>query len=446
MSARLTGKLADFGIPYDYLAPYMDGVYLAVNAIPDAYLIHDAHDCGYHNAERIAGGHDLLSTLMRWERLNRVVRTNLDSPEYIMGSRDKLSKKLLQVGERYRPAIIFVARSSVVIAAGHDPTPVVRDLQQKLRIPLVLIPDRNVEKDFITGYLDTLAGLFSQLPSPPRRSDRHRKRRVAVAGYVFDRNEGDHRGNVQEIRRLLAGIGAEPGPFFLDGTAFARLSRLPPAGTVVDLAGGWDGARALAERWRATVLPTALPLGLEGTTEWLMTVAEHLGLQDQARALIDHEMSELVPMLQWLLPRYFAGRGVLVFGDRLLLPPLVRFLEDLGLRIAGVGCTSAGVGCDGANVELAGNLPQVPKRIADLRRFIAEARRSGDVALGIGNSVLHQIARRSGVPFVELGFPSNYYHVLHPSPYLGFAGVRVLVQRMINALEQPVEEGKPPCV
>ncbi|MDI7267272.1 MAG: nitrogenase component 1 [Myxococcota bacterium] len=445
MCAKPASGMDDFGIPYDFSAPYLDGVYLAVNAIPDAYLIHDAHDCGYYNAERIAAGHDLLSSLMRWEQLNRVVRTNLDSPDYIMGGGDKLSKKLLQVGERYRPAIMFVARSNVVIATGHDATPVIRDLERKLGIPLVLIPDRNVEKDFIAGYLDALTGLFSHLPSRSRRDDRRSGRRVAVAGYVFDRNEGDQRGNVQEIRRLLEGIGAEPGPFFLDGAAFARLSGFPVPGTVVDLASGWDGARTLAERWGAGYLPTALPVGLEGTAEWLMSVAGHLGLEDQARKFVDGEVGELAPMLQWLLPRYFSGRGVLVFADRLLLPPLVRFLEDLGMLVAGAGCTSAGGGGRAADAPLPGNPRQVPRRMADLRRFVGDARHAGEVDLIIGNSIIRQVARGSGVPFVELGYPSNFHHVLFPSPYLGFSGVRVLVQRMINAMERPAEEGETGC-
>ena len=66
-------------LPVSYLAPYLDGVYLAINALPGAYLVYDAHNCGYHKAERIAGSHDLFSDLLRWDRTHRVVRTDLDA-------------------------------------------------------------------------------------------------------------------------------------------------------------------------------------------------------------------------------------------------------------------------------------------------------------------------------------------------------------------------------
>ena len=111
---------SDFTIPFNFAAPYLDGVYLAVNAVPDAYLVYDAHDCGYYKAEKIAGNHDLFSNLLRWDQANRIMRTNVEMSDYIMGGDDKLSKKLLQVGRRHSPKIIFLARSSTVVAAGHD--------------------------------------------------------------------------------------------------------------------------------------------------------------------------------------------------------------------------------------------------------------------------------------------------------------------------------------
>ena len=37
----MTG-LSEFRVPVGYLAPYLDGVYLAVNALPGAYLVYDA--------------------------------------------------------------------------------------------------------------------------------------------------------------------------------------------------------------------------------------------------------------------------------------------------------------------------------------------------------------------------------------------------------------------
>jgi nitrogenase molybdenum-iron protein alpha/beta subunit len=261
-----------------------------------------------------------------------------------------------------------------------------------------------------------------------------RAKRVALVGYLFDRNEGDHQGNVAELKRLLTAFGVKTSTVLLDGTPFEKLKRLPVPDLIVDLAGDWDGGRRLAREYGTGYLACGLPVGLEGTAAWIRRIAKALDLTKPAEKLVDRELSALVPRLQWLLPRFFQGRSALVFADRLRVGPLARFLEELGMVITGVGCTSTG------SDELP--WPQVPLQIPALRNFLAEAEVSGRADLIVGNSVIRQVARDFRVPFVELGYPSNFHHCLHPAPFLGYTGARVLVERMINAI---LECGGPAC-
>jgi len=427
---RVVDPAGEYSIPYYFAAPYLDGVYLAVNAVPDAYLVYDAHDCGYYKAEKIAGGHDLFSDLLRWDQAHRVVRTNVEMHDYVMGSEDKLSKKLRQVIERHEPGIVFIARSNPIVTCGHDATAVLRDLGKKSKIPLVLIPDHNLEKDYVTGYLDALEGLTSKLTL---RKGRARQKSVVLTGYVFDRNEGDHRGNVQELKRLLGGIGAKVKTVLLDGDTFASQRKLERPELVIDLAGGWKGAESLARSCSAECLSTDLPVGIEGTARWIRLVGRALGLEEPAEAFIEREVSGLARTLEWILPRFFSGKSVMVFADRLLLPPLGGFLEELGFLITGCGCTTA---------DLQTEWPQVPAYLPQLEQHLAAARGSGRLDLIVGNSIIRQASRRLAAPFVELGYPSNSRHAIHPAPFLGFSGVKVLVERLINAL---IRQGVPGC-
>lgn len=57
--------------------PYLHGVYLAVNAIPDACLLVDAPACAFQKAEQIFGTHDLMSDLLDADSRHRVVHTSL---------------------------------------------------------------------------------------------------------------------------------------------------------------------------------------------------------------------------------------------------------------------------------------------------------------------------------------------------------------------------------
>jgi nitrogenase molybdenum-iron protein alpha/beta subunit len=422
---------AEFHVPYDYLSPYLDGVYLAINALPGTYLVHDAHDCGTHKASKIAGGHDLGSDLLRWDGLHRIARTGLDSREYVMGSDDKLSMKLAQVVERHHPDAVFVVRSSVVVFAGHDARPVVQDAARKTDVPIILLPDRSVARDYLSGYFDTVESLLGRV-----RLDGSGERGVALAGYVFDRNEGDHHGNLAELERMVQALGLPLGPVFLGGQRYAALNAAAPPAVVVDLAEPWSGATKLAARFGAAHCPLGLPLGIDATEAWLRGLAAAVGGEALAEGFIDRELSALVPELEWIVPRAFQGRGVLPFADRLLLPPLTAMLEELDWNVVARGLTSgdySGVPGSAASCEPG---PAEPPRFTDeLLDFVADHRRRGELSLVIGNSFLHRLLLPVGVPFVEFGFPSVTHHVLHPAPFLGFHGVRVWVERMLEALE-----------
>lgn len=420
----------DFRVPLNYVAPYLDGVYLAVNAIPDAYLVYHAHDCGYFKAEKITANHDLFSDLLRWDQMKRIVRTNIGTQEFVMGGGDKLSRRLRQVNERYRPRVVFVAASNVVIMAGEDLSPHVRALESRVDAPLILLPARNAYLDYLTGYLDTVAGYLSRIEFTGEAQE---PGEVALAGYVFDRHEGDRIGDLNELRRLLTLLGVKPGTAFLDGSGFEQHSACAPPTAVLDLAHAWKGGRVLAERTGARYLEVGLPIGIEGTCDWLRRAGEFLGVSELADELIERELAELVPMLQWLMPRYLMGKGVMLFADRLWLPGLARFVEEMGGEVLGVGVTSFGFDKpDATGAFSLAHYPALPVHTEELTELVRQLRGDGRLDLIIGNSLFHQNLASLGVPFVEMGYPSNGWHVLYPQPSLGFQGVRVLVERIIN--------------
>jgi len=414
-----------FRLAWHDISPYLDGVYLAVNALPDVYLVYDAHSCGYQKAEKIAGNHDLLSDLVRWDRMNRVVRTDLDSREYVMGSDDKFSKKVLQVWRRYAPSAILMVRSPVVITQGHDPRPVLKDLAAKIDAPLLLVPDRQRAPDHLAGYLSALEQVLPAVDfGSARRPDS-----VAIVGHLFDRHEGDQRGNAAELRRLVELAGGVPGPIFLDGRPLAAYRDAPSPSVVVDLAEGWCGGEDLAVRCEARHLRLPLPMGVEGTSAWVRALAAALDAEPED---IETEgVGPLVRDLEWILPKLLGARAM-VFADHQLIGPLVETLRELGVLVTAIGCST---GPD--RIPAVGPLskiPLAPSGTGALTAFVAEARRTGDLHVVVGNGFVRQLVARSGVPFVELGYPSPTQHFLQEAPFLGYHGVRVLVERMLNAL------------
>lgn len=425
---------SEFNIPYTYIAPYLDGVYLAINAIPDSFLVYHAHDCGYHKAEKITAHHDLFSTLLRVDQLKRIARTNIDSKEYILGGEDKLSMKILQVFERHKPEMIFVARSNIVLVSGEDVESVIEDLKTKHGIPLVLIPGKNIELNYIAGYYDTVKSLLAEIPLE-KASDKGGT--VALVGYIFDRNEGDHRGNISEMKRMLAGIGVPPNIVFLDGSSVKQMKSSPAPDVVMDLTEGEVGGQEFAGRFNADYFTIGVPLGIQGTIRWIENLAHHLNLGKAAREFIDHELSALIPMLQWLLPKYFYGKSALVCADHVFLPLMIEFLKELGFHIAGTICTT-----DAQSLKADATISHddedkfLPIHLNELKNLVTKYAHAGKVDLMIGNSIIHQFVKDIAVAFVEMGYPSSFHHSIHQAPFLGFNGVRTLVERIINGMEE----------
>ncbi len=79
-------------------------------------------------------------------------------------------------------------------------------------------------------------------------------------------------------------------------------------------------------------------------------------------------------------------------------------------------------------------LPHAPPGTDALTALVTEARGNGDLDVVIGNGFIRQLVAPAGVPVVELGYPSPTHHALHDAPFLGYRGVRVLTERLINAL------------
>ena len=65
----------DFSLRTTYT--YLLGVYVAVNAIKDAYLLVEGPDCTYMKAQYIQGNHDWLSTLTSVSGFHRIANTAL---------------------------------------------------------------------------------------------------------------------------------------------------------------------------------------------------------------------------------------------------------------------------------------------------------------------------------------------------------------------------------
>lgn len=419
--------------PKTYTLPYQLGVYLAVNAIPDVCLVVDGLNCALPKADLLAGNHDLNSTLFSPLGRHRVVATmtgplpQQDNPE------KKLSKILRAAADCGEYGAVLVTGLPYMNLAGMDYDGVAAGI--KGRAPVSAVPALSLEEDWLDGYDRALEALVSALP---RRNVRKKKRSVALAGYFYDRAEGDHRANLAEIERLLGLAGLDLACVIPGGSDFGSWEKALSAEIVISLPYGRRAAARLAAISGARLAETGLPVGFAGTSDWLRAVRKAAGLKGPLPPpLAAEERGSAAAVSRALGP--LEHSGLLFAGDPCLYAAVSGFARELGLR-------------PGAAFLNSRSRPLPPGTAAPLLMFSPGVGEASAALAGLGEydrpalavcdffAMAEGLAGEAGT--VELGFPSYTRHCLHEEPFMGYAGAKALAGRLLNAaLERRARDG-----
>ncbi len=407
---------------------FLVGVYLAVNAVRDLYLLVEGPDCAHMKTQYVQGNHDWMSTLTSVSGFHRVANTALH-PDHMSGSREQgLSEAMARLAAHEHVPALAVTSLPMAFITGADYERLVEEVSEDTGKPIVHVPGKSLSGDWLDGYAETLYAFARGLDLSGGELD---ERKVAIIGYLHDRNEGDHEGNLEELRRLIDGLDLELCSVWLSGGDVSELFAARDAGTVISLPYGRRAARRVARRTGARLVETALPLGLPASEAWVRQLGEALDRGPQAEALIDRELSAVVPRLEWVVPFVFQTRRVGYVGDPHMLPGLASFLEVLGVGLPFAVIIDPPHHTGELPEDLGADLLVHPKMTAFTRFLSEHLNRADAVDALVTNSAG---AQGHTVATLELGFPSMYRHALYRRPFLGFGGALALADSLANAM------------
>lgn len=412
--------------------PYSVGLYLAANALPDAVLFWDAPACAINKAKYIHGNHDLFSTLLHESSFHRVAATSVTVNTIPFPREKDIAVRIVRIASLPGCGVVLIASLPMAAITGIQYDSVINSLPPDLGKPVIAIPALSLSADWLRGYEETLDALAAALPidNPSPHPDN-----VAVVGYLMDRNEEDHTANLRELRRLLRALGLNLVSVWLSGEPVAHLSEIHTAGTIISLPYARRSAQTLAARTGARIVETELPLGIEPTRRWLSQIAEATGRGKKADRLIDGELKNLIPKLEWIVPRFFLNRSFALCEDPVLLPPLAELIHSLGGNVRFAASMAA---ADHPLAEL--STPDGPlavhrgPTIPHLKKSLAGAFPDSPPDLLVTNTLFKKFADLNDMHFLEFGFPSYFTHALFDSPFLGFRGALNLINRIADRI------------
>ncbi|MFH2204908.1 MAG: nitrogenase component 1 [Elusimicrobiota bacterium] len=421
----------------------LTGASLAMHAIPDAFLVlHVGVGCKYKGAGQFTL-HDLARVAHHRENY-----TEVNDRALIQGSGDRVGIYVRNFYRKRRPRFMAVATMTFLEMTGEDFGRAVRDAAKTVPCPVAYVPTPGFEGDLYAGYAAVIREVLKLVPFKKTKPVRGR---IGIIGYPFDRYEMDHAGNLQQLRHLLESIGLEPGPVFLSGRPMAELLRAgscekfvvfpymrPGLDELKDLVGG------------RPLIATDIPVGVSGTFRWLHDVGRACGvgrgvLEKALRTQKDYARPQLDMFRNYIGHRIGSARAA-IFAATPLAAGLTALTSELGMNPLLVGLRDRDLGGRAAFAEAVGrtgvrppvDLDVVETPSLDLTcRKVQALRDAGRLSVLFSSSAEKNCVAAGGgslPPHIEIGFPSQSYHVLYPEPFYGIGGSLVLAQRIMNSV------------
>lgn len=406
------------------------GVYLAVNAMEDAFILVDAPDCVHMKTQYVKGNHDLQSTLTSISSFHRTANTSMH-PWLIVPSReDELTGMLKQIAEHEGSGVVMITSLPMATIIGVEYDRLTRKVQSETGKTVVGVPGKALSGDWLDGYAETLNSLAKivDISDAQPKPDN-----VAVIGNFMDRNEADHQANLKEMKGILSELGLNPVTIWLGGERWSDMSQVKNAAALISMPYGRRAARILGRRLSIPVVETEVPFGPQASRRWIEDVARAFGREEKVEGILDAQLKQIARQLEWAVPFYFMHKSWGYVGDPHLLPGLMDMAEELGSTVDFSVITAR----KAHTKELLQrhqpkNLLIEPKRMTFMKEVNAHLEKA-PVDLMVANSDgFSTVASR--VPAIEFGYPSFFSHAFFERPFLFFQGYLAFVERMANQI------------
>ena len=412
-----------FGIPFGY--PSVVGAYLAVNAVPDTWMLVDSADCATLRAELIHDNHDWHSTLITVDGRYRIASSGVCPNTIALGRNEELADQIAEIGKS-PGAFLFVYPAPVTAIVGLDYSVIINEVADRLAMKALAFSPVEAVGDWLIGYahmMETVARHI-ELPEVKPVPDT-----MAFVGYFWDRNEGDHEGSVGELKKLARVLGLEVSSVWFSGVCTDELKRVATASIIVELPYAGKAAAILAERTGARVVKAGLPTGLQGTFDWLEQLGEATGRSDKARAFIAREAPRYYDRVAKPVLEHFMGKDFMIATEANLAIAMGRLVTEFGGHIRLLGLAG---GTDSEIPFVAEKI--LPKTtIEGLGSAITRLAEHSSQPLLIGNEQAIATVGAPDLHVVPMGFQSGGSHFLYDAPFLGLGGTLSLIDRIGNA-------------
>ena len=262
----------------------------------------------------------------------RIIVTNLDSKSVVFGGEQKLRESVRKAVGRYHPKIVFIYASCASGIIGDDIDAIAADLQKEypdnIMVPIHCegFKSKICASGFDAAFLAINQYILKKQERPEKEKGLVNLFAPTTVSYA----------DQKEMERMLSQIGIRVNyiPFY---SSLEKIKRIPAAeaSTSICKVFGDEFMITLEEDYGIPYSHTVMPIGIRNTDKWYRGIAQVLGKEDEAEAIIAKEHARIEPLVARIRER-LQGKRVFICGGTGRSFAAAALIDDFGMELVGL--------------------------------------------------------------------------------------------------------------
>ncbi|MDR2808622.1 MAG: nitrogen fixation protein NifE [Spirochaetaceae bacterium] len=351
----------------------------------------------------------------------RIIVTNLDQNDIIIGGEKKLREAISLATERYAPKIIFVFTSCASGIIGDDVDMITGELQKGNETLLVPVHCDGFKSKICASGFDA-AFIAIQKHILPKEKQPKQKGLVNL----FAPTSISYKDQL-EIERMLGLLDVEVNyiPFYSSLEKIRRITGAEASTSICKVFAD-EFMKDLDEYYGIPFAHTVMPIGVRNTDKWFLGIAELLGKGEKAREYIQREHDRILPKLEDVKKR-LQGKRVFICGGTGRSFAAAALIDDFGMELVGLETPTYDVDAQIDIEYLNGIHKNYVVDVANMQPF---------EQVNLVNKLKPDVF--IGVPAWSARFGIPTTHVLDPKrATMGYDGILYLGNKIADQVENP---------
>lgn len=310
----------------------LGGAIATLSSIPKAVpIVHASGGCAamLSNTYNLAGGYRGSG----YCGANMIPTSGISENNIVFGGEDRLDEQIEHTIRIIDGDLYFVVTGCQVEIIGDDAVSVARRYGNRGEAPVLAANTPGFSGNTFKGYETVLSTIASELTEPAVKKS---PKTVNILG-VVPGHDVFYRGNLREIRRLLARLGIHTNTFFADGESVERIKKYGEASLSIVFSEnyGIETAKVFEQLHDIPYIIEDLPIGPTLTEAFLRGIGRRFEVPEEL-------VEEVIGQEKKLYYRYLEGivdiyadldlqRYAIISADSNYAWPLTSFLaDDLG--------------------------------------------------------------------------------------------------------------------